>query len=97
MTINDLTDPKHLISGNQLCASTEGNSTSDIQIVISSIGYFLRYRDSHQNGKLLTDITRARKSGNTSPTCSTRNVSRVTILRQLKREPLGTHRQLLPA
>ncbi len=58
MNANNSTDPKHLLSGYQLCASTEGNSTSAVQIVVRSIGYFLRYLDSHQNGKLLTDITR---------------------------------------
>ena len=37
MTINDLTNTKHLISGYQLCASTEGNRTSAVQIVVSYI------------------------------------------------------------
>ena len=58
MTTTDRIDSKHLISGYQLCASTEGNSTNAVQIVVRSIDYFLRYLGSHQNGKLLTDVTR---------------------------------------
>ncbi len=58
MTVSNSADHKHLIAGYQLCASTEGNSTNAIMIVVRSIDYFLRYLDSHQNGKLLTDITR---------------------------------------
>jgi site-specific recombinase XerD len=58
MNVSNSTDSKHLLSGYQLCTSTEGNSTNAIQIVVRSIDYFLKYLDSHQNGKLLTDITR---------------------------------------
>ena len=58
MTISNSTDPKRLVSGYQLCTSTEGNSANAVQIFIRSIDYFQRYLDSYQNGKLLTDITR---------------------------------------
>jgi site-specific recombinase XerD len=58
MTNSNLSDPRHLIAGYQLCASTEGNSTNAIMMVVRSIDYFTRYLDSHQNGKLLTEVTR---------------------------------------
>jgi hypothetical protein len=32
--VNNLSDPKHLIAGYQLCASTEGNSINAIIIMI---------------------------------------------------------------
>ena len=58
MNVSNSTDSKHLLSGYQLCASTEGNSANAVMIVVRSVDYFQRYLNCQQNGKLLTNVTR---------------------------------------
>ena len=51
-------DPKRLIAGYQLCASTEGKSPSSIAIVNASVEFFQRFLITQPDGKCLTDVTR---------------------------------------
>jgi site-specific recombinase XerD len=51
-------DPKRLIAGYQLCASTEGISPSAIAIVITSVNLFQKFQSTQPDGKRLTDVTR---------------------------------------
>ena len=63
MTIATPIDIKRLITGYQLCSSTEGKSYYSVGIVITSLKCFQRFLSIHQNGINLTDVTRQRNRG----------------------------------
>ena len=58
MTLTDKTDPKRLIAGYQLCATTEGISHRAVEIVARSVDYFQKFLDSQHSNKPQTEITR---------------------------------------
>ena len=58
MTITWPSDPKRLVAGYQLCASTEGKSPNAIAIVVISVTCFQRFLSTQPTGMHLTDVTR---------------------------------------
>jgi site-specific recombinase XerD len=57
MTITGPADPKRLVAGYELCASTEGKSPNAVAIVITSVKCFQRFLITQPSGKRLTDVT----------------------------------------
>ena len=58
MNTQEPADPKRLIAGYQLCASTDGKSPNAIAVVITGVNSFQRFLMTQSNGKCLTDVTR---------------------------------------